>query len=198
MDLHKGRVSVESEGEGHGCTFSVDLPVVPVGSVSLQQSHLSGSFNGDPMAEDMAIPVEMRNSLIAWESSEERNSRFRILLVDDSAITRKMMVRSLGDKFKHIDEALDGADALSRVRENMLDEESMDYKAVLMDHQMPNMDGPTAAKEMRALGYKGLIIGITGDSLEADMDFFLSQGANLVLSKPVDMRKLVRIITGSG
>jgi CheY-like chemotaxis protein len=52
------------------------------------------------------------------------------------------------------------------------------FDVVLIDYQMPNMDGPTSVKHMRDAGYNGLIIGITGDALPAD-----SQLELLILSK---------------
>jgi CheY-like chemotaxis protein len=58
------------------------------------------------------------------------------------------------------------------------------YDAVLMDSEMPNMSGPEATREMRALGYLGPIIGVTGNS---DHTEFNEAGADLVLMKPVNL-----------
>ena len=49
------------------------------------------------------------------------------------------------------------------------------------------MDGPTATKAIRALGYTGKIFGLTGNALQSDIDLFLNAGADLVLTKPLDM-----------
>jgi CheY-like chemotaxis protein len=46
------------------------------------------------------------------------------------------------------------------------------YDAILMDFVMPNMDGPTATKQIRELGYNGLIFGVTGNALQSDLEFF--------------------------
>ena len=43
---------------------------------------------------------------------------------------------------------------------------------------MPVMDGPSASKAIRVIGYKGIIMGVTGNALPADIDTFLSHGAN--------------------
>jgi CheY-like chemotaxis protein len=53
------------------------------------------------------------------------------------------------------------------------------------------MDGPTATKEIRALGYTGKIFGITGNSRQADMDMFMRAGATAVHPKPVDVNALL-------
>ena len=49
------------------------------------------------------------------------------------------------------------------------------------------MDGPTAAAEMRSMGYEGLIIGVTGNAMTRDIEHFVSRGATCVLAKPLDM-----------
>jgi CheY-like chemotaxis protein len=54
----------------------------------------------------------------------------------------------------------------------------------------PVMDGPTAAVEMRKLGYNGIIVGVTGNALANDVDHFVKHGANCVLTKPLDMVEL--------
>ena len=59
------------------------------------------------------------------------------------------------------------------------------YDGILMDFVMPNMDGPTATKALRAMGYNGVIIGVTGNQLSADIEHFLECGANKVLMKPL-------------
>jgi CheY-like chemotaxis protein len=61
------------------------------------------------------------------------------------------------------------------------------YDVILMDFIMPNMDGPTATRELRRLGYEGLIVGVTGNALPTDIDHFLAHGASKVLLKPLRM-----------
>jgi CheY-like chemotaxis protein len=58
-----------------------------------------------------------------------------------------------------------------------------------MDFVMPNMDGPTATKELRRLGYEGLILGVTGNALPTDIDHFLAHGASKVLLKPFRIKE---------
>ena len=65
---------------------------------------------------------------------------------------------------------------------------------ILMDFIMPHMDGPTATREIRSLGYKGLIIGVTGNALPADTESFLTHGANRVLVKPLRVEVLDKTI----
>ena len=54
---------------------------------------------------------------------------------------------------------------------------------------MPNMDGPTATKEIRKLGYKGAIFGVTGNGLQSDLKHFESCGADKVFIKPFQLKQ---------
>ena len=49
------------------------------------------------------------------------------------------------------------------------------------------MDGPTATRAIRALGYTGLVFGVTGNALPSDVELFVRSGATAVLPKPLDM-----------
>lgn len=59
---------------------------------------------------------------------------------------------------------------------------------------MPNMNGPEAIRRMRELGYAGMIIGVTGDVMEAEISEFKASGAEVVLAKPLDMNEFYRIV----
>ena len=63
---------------------------------------------------------------------------------------------------------------------------------------MPNIDGPTATKEIRSLGYTAPIFGVTGNTLDSDIDYFLDSGANKVLAKPLDIDIFDMAINCSG
>ena len=54
-----------------------------------------------------------------------------------------------------------------------------------MDYQMPTMDGPTSIGHIRTLGYKGQIIGLTGNVVKTEVERLRTSGANKVLTKPV-------------
>jgi CheY-like chemotaxis protein len=64
------------------------------------------------------------------------------------------------------------------------------YDAILMDNEMPKMNGPTAAREIRSLGCQYLIVGITGNVLPEDVEQYISMGANCVLPKPLSIADL--------
>jgi CheY-like chemotaxis protein len=71
------------------------------------------------------------------------------------------------------------------------------YDAILMDFVMPHMDGPTATRKIRELGYDGLIFGVTGNVLQSDVDIFKECGADAVLAKPLDIQLLNQLMNGA-
>ena len=138
-------------------------------------------------------------SVITRKSINGKRSRvgarmLRILVVDDAPMNRKMLCRFLKTRCEILHEAEDGADALELVK--AASDSNIPYDVVLMDNQMPNMTGPEAAAEMRGTGYKGYIIGVTGNTLAPDMTDFICHGADKVLSKPVDVDLLETLLAG--
>ena len=85
-------------------------------------------------------------------------------------------------------EAEDGQQAVDMVKESIASGSS--YDIITIDYQMPVMDGVTASSNIRKLDYKGQIIGVTGDALSEDIKYFLSNGANIVLMKPLSISTL--------
>jgi DNA-binding response OmpR family regulator len=61
---------------------------------------------------------------------------------------------------------------------------------VLLDKNMPVMNGWKSAREMRNVTYEGLIIGLTGEDSTDDVDMFIQHGADMVIAKPLDARKI--------
>ena len=68
---------------------------------------------------------------------------------------------------------------------------------ILMDFVMPQLNGPDAVREIRNMGYTGVVIGVTGNAQQEDIDVFLYHGSDRVISKPVDVVALLKIIDGT-
>jgi two-component system, sensor histidine kinase and response regulator len=117
-----------------------------------------------------------------------------VLVVDDASMNRKMVCRLISDDCDAVWQAGDGIEAVALVRQALNTDVSLD--AVLMDYEMPGMNGPSAAREMRRLGYEGAIIGVTGNTHRSHRDCFSSHGANCVLAKPFDMQLLKAAVLG--
>jgi len=116
-----------------------------------------------------------------------------VLIVDDVALNRKMLRRLLTDRCAQAVEAVDGQDAVGKVRAAMVTGGEM-FDIITMDYQMPVMDGVTATQHIRQLGYTGIIVGVTGNALPADVSRFILAGANRVLTKPMDVKKMDDVI----
>ena len=111
----------------------------------------------------------------------------RILIVDDAASNRKMLRRLLESRSYDCDDAEDGDQAVDMVRASMMVGSDGVYDVIIMDYQMPVMDGVTATSEIRRIGYRNIIIGATGNVLTRDIHAFLSSGADIVLMKPLSI-----------
>lgn len=120
----------------------------------------------------------------AQEESPVVPPAMKILVVDDVMSNRKLLKRLLERCGHRCDEAENGKECVEMVLLAAIQNRS--YDSVLLDFEMPIMNGPTAAKEIRKNGFKKLnIVGITGNVLPEDVKYFKSCGANDVRAKPV-------------
>jgi len=89
-----------------------------------------------------------------------------------------------------VKDADDGLTALEVMRTEMVAGECFDL--VLLDFVMLQMHGPEAAKSMRSsLGFKGIILGVTGNALPEDVRVFKESGVNDILIKPLSKANLL-------
>lgn len=114
----------------------------------------------------------------------------RILVVDDAKTTRSLFKRLLKRRTKAevIDTAENGKVAVDAVAAKG----PAYYSLILMDKEMPIMDGYEAAAAIRQLGYSRLMLGVTGNALLADVAEFKRKGVCRVLTKPVDAAVLAQ------
>ena len=130
--------------------------------------------------KDDATPLDSNKPLNSMKQG-------RVLIVDDVAMNRKMLRRLLIARFDECDEAENGQQAVDMAKRAMA--LGLCYDIITMDYQMPIMDGVTATRCIRKLGYKGQIIGVTGNALQEDVATFVENGANIVLTKPLSISK---------
>jgi CheY-like chemotaxis protein len=116
----------------------------------------------------------------------------RILVVEDDNINQlalTKMLQKLGHVSVLVENGQKALDMLARER----------FDCVLMDIQMPVMDGMEATRRIRASRSAGVpadipIIALTGHAMAGDRERFLEEGMSAYLSKPVDMDCLARLI----
>ena len=174
-ELMGGVIKIESV-EGRGSTFSLFLPLQVVGT----------SEGGDP-AESTPQNQKIRGRL-----KEIMEGKKRILLVEDyegNIVVLTYILESLDCAY---DIARTGVEAIHRWKDNY-------YDLILMDVQMPEMDGLTATKTIRKLEEEGNIastpiIGLTAHALVADKQKCIESGMNDYLSKPIVEEDLIAAI----
>lgn len=115
-------------------------------------------------------------------------SSLHILLAEDNSINRKLALAALAQMGCSADVALDGHQAIKAVMENR-------YHVVLMDVQMPGMDGLEAARQIRSWEKQSgappvRIIALTANALAGDRDICLKAGMDDYLSKPIRLEAL--------
>lgn len=134
-------------------------------------------------------PVEEEASIIIQPSKVQPLEEANVLLVEDNSINQKIVILSLKNKVKNIDVASNGKEALDKFGTSK-------YDIILMDIQMPVMNGIIATKKIRELelssNVQTPIIAITANALSGDKEACLAAGMNEYISKPFQVEVLLQ------
>ncbi len=139
-------------------------------------------------AEEISIPVDSCVTRAKTHPSQGKNGTLRILLAEDNAINQMVAIQMLKRLGYSADVAGNGLEVLQAI-------ERQHYDVVLMDVQMPEMDGLVAAQEIRKLWPRGpRIIAITAYALKGDRERCLAAGMDDYISKPIVIEELRRVL----
>jgi two-component system sensor histidine kinase/response regulator len=128
----------------------------------------------------------------ALDAPLEREFDARVLLAEDNEANQMVASEILSRLGIELDIAGNGRQALEMVRA------APDrYDAVLMDMQMPEMDGLAATRALRSEQYRMPIIAMTANAMKADLDACLEAGMNDHITKPIDRKALVQTLRRS-
>lgn len=112
----------------------------------------------------------------------------RVLVVEDVAVNRVLAVRLLRKAGLVVDEAENGAIAVTKAL-------AEPYSVIFMDIQMPVLDGFEATRRLRSAGYTGAIVALTAHSVAGEREKCLEAGCDDHLAKPIDLVRLQDTLT---
>jgi len=175
VSAHK-QESVIEEAKNVGIEVYLQKPINP----SLLQDVIINIF-GEGIKKELRNSVDsisLKNELTTLDGSN-------ILLVEDNQMNKEIVLGMLKDSGINIDTADNGEEALNRYKEG-----SGKYELILMDIQMPVMDGYEATKLIREINKEIPIIALTANAMKSDLERTRACGMNEHLNKPIEVEKL--------
>jgi len=170
--LMGGDLCVHSE-LGRGSTFSVWLDGGSLENVAMRQGLMESMLAIGPPTHE----------------TEQIQLRGRILLAEDGIDNQQLLTLNLVTAGAEVVVADNGRIAVERVRNEPFD-------LVLMDMQMPELDGYGATSELRRLGYTLPIVALTAHAMGGDRARCIDAGCTDYLTKPIDNELLLRTVAG--
>ncbi len=125
-----------------------------------------------------------------WVASQEAEQSLRgawLLLVEDNPVNQELALEVLQSAGIRVDLANNGADAIALVAKN-------NYDGVLMDCQMPVMDGFEATRKIRTRGHKLPILAMTANTMSGDKELCVAAGMNDHIGKPININQLFTVL----
>ena len=176
------------EGTGLGLALSRQLARLLGGDVILLDKQLSQGCTFVAKIQLEKSPTSRaQNSNARTSGVTDRFNGLNVLVVEDVEENRLLLRRILAKRGMAVDTALNGAEGVEKAMQG-------DFDLVLMDIQMPVMDGYMATQELRRQGYRQPIIALTAHAMKEDRDKCLEMGCNEYLSKPIQAIVLMNTI----
>ena len=171
-EIMGGTMAVQSDGPGKGCTFRFHVRAEAVAPSA-------------PSAKPIAKP--------ALDPQMATRHPLRILLAEDNLVNQKLALRLLGQMGYSADVVANGMQAVQSI-------EQRTYDLVLMDVQMPEMDGLEASRRITAqwkLGERPRIVAMTANAMQGDREECIAAGMDDYVTKPIRVEALVEALNNA-
>ncbi|MFG0244925.1 MAG: ATP-binding protein [Phycisphaerales bacterium JB052] len=181
----------EFGGSGLGLAFAMHIAQAMNGDISLESTPGEGStftltIDAKPAERISPEPAHKANT----PAPKASFANARILIVDDGKDNRVLLQHYFRNTDAQTDFAHDGKEAIERIRQGI--EKQSPFDLVLMDMQMPILDGYASTQQLRTMGIDVPIIALTAHALEGDREQCLAAGCNEYLTKPISRAALFK------
>ncbi len=187
-------------GSGLGLAISKRLAEMLHGDLTVTSVQGQGSTFRVSVATGPLEGVAMQDRLVA-EGAAARNSGEnlveldgRVLLAEDGPDNQRLIAHILKKAGAEVTVADNGRIAFEQALEAQ--QEGRPFDVVLMDMQMPEMDGYTATRSLRERGYGGPIVALTAHAMTDDRQKCLDAGCDDFVSKPIQRKAFLELIAG--
>ncbi len=185
-------------GTGLGLTITKNIVEMMGGSIDVESKPGKGSCFTITLSLRLLNAVDEERERIDVEPEKQTAAGSRILLVEDNEINQEIETELLESAGFIVDTAVNGMVAVEKVQQA----KEGYYRLILMDIQMPVMDGYQAASMIRGLESQGNlrvpIIALSANALEADRRKAMESGMDAHMAKPLDVSLLLEKIKEMG
>jgi signal transduction histidine kinase/ActR/RegA family two-component response regulator len=183
-------------GTGLGLAITKQLCELMGGGITAQSKLGKGSTFQFSVRLAFPDPIATQEDMPGVTQSNLNFSNMRVLLVEDNLINQEVMVAILESLDINVDVANDGLEALKVLTES----QSAIFDLILMDCQMPNLDGYEATRRIRAgdtgnVFSKIPIAALTANTMNSEREKCLAVGMNEYLTKPINTEALKLMLT---